>query len=1127
MFEEMQQDKVFFGEFEVPVSCLRFVHENGERWYDEDQAGHLESVFRKSSINFDDDRNWMNGYVDYSEAESILQQLNLSAQELRSRNHRGLHSFLDGRTIWYIHGRHRVKAARSIDPSQVWMVKIWLTKMSGLRSNKAINKEHEWFQHETPFTDAHIYRKLRDYRSQPKDYAEWETRLRPSRLKGFRSIIKRKEIRQILDSLMQSPLLDGLHLASFTKYFGLGLDDMIIQSLAALKHAWADHGDLDLQTVRELEGRSPRSSSDRQYIKELFCSGRVFSMVTKLVRRAEISQKVCNAPGTFPGFRSFHAKMNFLSTAAQIITKHIVPEDLLGKERELSTILLASWTETEPVVEVREGVFQRVRGPPSFSLAFNVLLVSILREFAYISNESTKVIRKRAPPSNGKSLDERFQEHRSLYRWKYLSLVRKRAKLLGFRVRLEEHPIVNVSVPPSYHHGLEPEGQEIADLLQTVDHRWGRPFTSVFLCLQRSAFLPQIMNHKTTEVDALSVFQELVGSLLKPCHFEIDEASPAFSIDDRIESNSNVQIISLPDQPYTFPRGDSGAMDIEVEHEPDASSSDTVMEDVQTQPAAVTACGGESIDETGKAEPSLSRCLDSAREGRKGASRRHVDRRRRKARRRRGNSNILDKTNSKASRRSLPLNTPPRETAPGAHRETSRTTHPQTAASLEHMASGLRICHSGPSSGSSAPEQTPDNGGCASTPVKHRIRQSVVGEAAPSQSVMPSSRATRNWSNRVPQDKVFSFSPNVSSGLPSERGNSVSGLRTPSRSVAPVRGRRFTGEAATELSNLLSEEGIFHFPSTTSSGPKRDSSVNGIATPSRSVVPTGRETFMCAAPSNVLPQEGTCPFSPAASSGQPLEQEGSVGMATPPRSVVPARRETYMSEIPVALLGVIPQEEVPTLPFAESPGLPSRDSRGEMAPPTWSIMASRGVENSDEAAATSSEIPPHKDAFPFSSAVDLGTPSQCPSIGGMTTPPRSVVPTRRETYIGEAEIEQYNAPLPEAIFPLSSASSSDLSLHNSLGRIPLRSFMRAYQGGDTDEAATAPFDVPSQGGLAFTTSYKRDDYATTIGCTSERRDIRGWSGDHASIRDIIRHESPAFLFRYPVERVFATRELYG
>lgn len=147
-----------------------------------------------------------------------------------------------------------------------------------------------------------------------------------------------------------------------------------------------------------------------------------------------------------------------MSTAAQIIRKHIATDDILGKERELSAILLASWTETEPVIEIREGVFQWVRGPPYFSLAFNVLLLSILREFAYISNESTRVNRRRAHSSHGKSLDERFQEHRSLYRWKYLSLVRERANLLGFRVRLlEEHAAVNVSVPSSYRHRLEPE----------------------------------------------------------------------------------------------------------------------------------------------------------------------------------------------------------------------------------------------------------------------------------------------------------------------------------------------------------------------------------------------------------------------------------------------------------------------------------------------------------------------------------------------------------------------------------------------------------------------------------------------------------------------------------------------
>ncbi|KAK7219090.1 hypothetical protein V2G26_007093 [Clonostachys chloroleuca] len=61
----------------------------------------------------------MNGYVDYSEAESILQQLHLSAQELRSRNQQRLHSFLDGPPVWYIHGRHRVKAVKSIGPDDM------------------------------------------------------------------------------------------------------------------------------------------------------------------------------------------------------------------------------------------------------------------------------------------------------------------------------------------------------------------------------------------------------------------------------------------------------------------------------------------------------------------------------------------------------------------------------------------------------------------------------------------------------------------------------------------------------------------------------------------------------------------------------------------------------------------------------------------------------------------------------------------------------------------------------------------------------------------------------------------------------------------------------------------------
>lgn len=566
----MSDDPEFLGIVEVPLWCLILEEGVGERPYDPEHGRYLSELFDDIPIDHRNPNHRVDAYVDHTEVPFVLDKLGFSKRQLQETVLSEHYPRLEHRLI-YTHGRHRIEGKKIQDPEFLWTANLFSTDIANLKWNVTVNKNTEQFKHEMPYSDGHIYSKIRYYEDlgDLENQNIWKARWKIGKRKTFRCITDRPELRRELDMLRHCPaLIHSLQLGNYPKWFLLHLERHMVKGIKHIRTTWlyyCNSDEIDIVSVRQLEGLAPiASASDRQRICEDFANGVVFSRVQDRQRRLEIERRVLGTTYMIPSMQWLQENMKYLAIAAQFIWARVVPEkmqemaqdmndDVDDDEAEemdeeskvmrrqmpisLGRLLSMYWDPSaRPLIEVREGVFQPVFGPPSFNLVYSQLILSALRQFPYLGGGPPLVDRGGGPRISRRKKQE-FKEFDSLSErfnslsQRFISLSYKRARLLGLQNQLIEKGASGQHVKLD----LLPEeiGFDEVEYLNRVDRRWGRPHTSRFHRIQRAAFLPQFAQLPRTGMELSVVFiqRDFMEAFFKPCAWgPYDLQQPSVSV---------------------------------------------------------------------------------------------------------------------------------------------------------------------------------------------------------------------------------------------------------------------------------------------------------------------------------------------------------------------------------------------------------------------------------------------------------------------------------------------------------------------------------------------------------------------------------------------------------------------
>ncbi|KAL6410009.1 hypothetical protein AUP68_06418 [Ilyonectria robusta] len=578
------------GVVQVPVANLYFVKDIGggvgERQHSKKQVQHLETLFSKTTIDHEDHRHWIDGYVDQSDVPSILGHLGGSIT-LHQSNAAGFYPYLTDQRVAYTHGRHRVEASQRIDPQSCWTIFLCSTDLSMLARNRVVQRRTEQFHHEERYTDGYIYSKLREHPVDSLDYDEWYMRLSLNKQKNFEAINKHSDVAGALDRLIGFPgIIDALRLGNFRKYSAWGLFSEAHTCLDHIYSEWSGYTlgnrivqkHLTPETVKLLEGRAPAiSRSDHEWVRAVFQAKMVFPAITDQQQRDQLEKKILGTSGMIPSLRIFQGNMLYLGIAAQVVWSLLIPSELKKTTKAgdgpttLQSALRECWVETEPYVEIREGEFQPVLGRPSFNLAYNAVIVAALRQFAFMARDGPKV--ERGEPATRLSTDDIHSCE---------SLFQRRAKLVGFRNYVIEEGATNTVSPfKPEKHALESDEHVF---LSRVEHRWGRPFARMFPVIQEVAFLPRLFEEEVHagEITEAFVLKDMVRAFLPHCSFNFDLSRPSVHINSPVPE---VRVQPVHSNSQT-------TANLDLEHQIDMDSNDyhgfeaeSTEMDVDTPPA--------------------------------------------------------------------------------------------------------------------------------------------------------------------------------------------------------------------------------------------------------------------------------------------------------------------------------------------------------------------------------------------------------------------------------------------------------------------------------------------------------------------------------------------------------------
>ncbi|KAK1480558.1 hypothetical protein CCUS01_16216 [Colletotrichum cuscutae] len=379
------------GVVQVPLDCLQTL-ELGQRIYDPDRCDYLAAVFDGHCINPERANNQIDGIILEQTLQEILLALLISVKRLEITLTHGPYPEVFGHNVYYLQGRHRLEAAKRSRGVLTWVVRLHVTDswQNFLHDEtRFIKSQTDWYSHEREWSDGDIYIKLRDSQLRRDESTERQFTVRLGPMKRFPG------------------LLQGLKLGMWYKYCQwLHLDPEVTAYMQRIARVCAEMTDgvgefercMDVNTIRTLEGRLPSSAADRQVIQRGFSSGKLFPKVTDKSWRERIEYNVLKIPVLIPSLKSFHENMKVLSTAAQIVKNHLLP-DHTREKGTLQQQLQEFWNPpARLVVEISEGQFRYGVGPSSFDVAYVHLMLAAIRQFPSLQHaDSPRVSRGKAP----------------------------------------------------------------------------------------------------------------------------------------------------------------------------------------------------------------------------------------------------------------------------------------------------------------------------------------------------------------------------------------------------------------------------------------------------------------------------------------------------------------------------------------------------------------------------------------------------------------------------------------------------------------------------------------------------------------------------------------------------------
>lgn len=525
-------DNCLVGVIRVPVSNLCFRQDLGARQFDELISEHLKRVIHHDDQH-EDKKNHVSGIVDYAKFSLILQELQLSEEQMIetiwNTKDRPL---LQTQIVEYGDGQHRIEAAKAaFGEDTLWTVSLYRfveTDLQALAHVGFTKQKTDHFSHETRHSDGEIFLRIQHFHSM-KDLREerrWRLLLKEGKNIAVDMILARTDICNALINLREfSGLWAGMQLGNYHRHFALHCDRELLHYLRRIYEGW-DHlllgyahmrAYVDIATVRAFEGRAPGvCESDRQYIQAAFESKKVFSSLKDRNKRLEISQHVLQYKGSILSLRSLHEHLKYFSISVRIIRELILPHEFtvrkngrLSNQRRRKSVgkdlllpfdqsLRQCWDENhQPLVEVSEGNFKPVKGPAAFELSYIQLILVVLRSFPYLSNRYSP----RIDPGD---------EIVAATVPDYVSIFHQKAMLLGFRgAQLKENSSINIA--PML---VEQDSTSAGAMLGSVERRWGRPHSRTFRTIQQVGFLPDLLNCPES-ITVQFVLRELLKSFLK------------------------------------------------------------------------------------------------------------------------------------------------------------------------------------------------------------------------------------------------------------------------------------------------------------------------------------------------------------------------------------------------------------------------------------------------------------------------------------------------------------------------------------------------------------------------------------------------------------------------------------
>jgi hypothetical protein len=493
----------FLGIVQVPLLQLQYREGLGQRAYDSSHTDDLIDLFNGTSIDHENADHRIDGFVNTSDVPIVLGRLKMSKMQLIQTLLGQIRPQLKDFTVWYTHGRHRIEAAKVLDPSSSWTVNLFSTDLAKLGYIKAVRQKTEQYKHERRYSDGHIYCKIREYEiaEDVESLRVWTHRWSCWKQEVYDTIRSRPRVYRALDKLKDfQGVIEELQLSNYSKYAALHIEDSVEKCIQHIYEYYSNVAGqdpiryhFDIQTTKELEGRAPMASEfDRKLIRSAFRAKGVLSGVKDLELRSEIEQRVLTIPGIIPGLRYLQNNMKCLCIAAEILWTLLVPKESRkaakkrvsrdgeeGKSRTpLSGILRQFWNpETQPFVEVREGEFQPTIGAPSFELVYNQLVLAALRQFPLLLGVRPRIERGKGSPAK---VDKACR-----------ALFYRRASFLGLRNELIDQELSGPARPFAAYSGADNLGGEGLNLNQ-VDRRWGKPCARMLQQIQKVGFLPQL-----------------------------------------------------------------------------------------------------------------------------------------------------------------------------------------------------------------------------------------------------------------------------------------------------------------------------------------------------------------------------------------------------------------------------------------------------------------------------------------------------------------------------------------------------------------------------------------------------------------------------------------------------------